>query len=500
METDMSSAETEAPDATAETETPKKMNLEIKVDKPSTCERHVVVTVSREDINRYFDESFQELLPKAELPGFRAGKAPRRLVEKQFRDRIEEQVKGKLVMDSMAQISEECDFSAISEPEFDFGAIVLPEEGPFKFEFKMEVRPEFDMPEWKGLKLERPDHEYSDEEIGRNLTKLLAKHGTMVPVEEAAQLEDFIDAKVTFTHEGNVVAVIPEESIQLRKILSFNDAKIEDFDKLMVGAKAGDKKTTSITVSADSELESLRGQTVTAEIEVLGVKRLELPELNHQFLDKIGGFEDEDELRDEVRKELERQLDYHQRRELRKQITRQLTAGATWDLPPHLLRRQFRRELDRMVMELQSAGFDNETIQSHSNQLRQNSLKNTEVLLKEHFILERIAEENKFEAEPQDYDKEIKLIAQQSGESTRRVRARMEKRGQLDTLRNQIVEGKVIDLITQHATITSKPLDLPANETTAVNFAIGQSVDSAIPSAKPGGEEKAIPGMPEKKK
>ena len=169
------------------------------------------------------------------------------------------------------------------------------------------------------------------------------------------------------------------------------------------------------------------------------------------------------------------------------------------DEPPHLLRRQFRRELDRMVMELQSAGFDNDTIQSHSNQLKQNSLKHTEVLLKEHFILERIAEENKFEAVPADFDKEIKLIAQQSGESVRRVRARMEKRGQLDTLRNQIVEGKVIDLITGAAKITSKPLDLPANETTAIDFAVAHVDENVIPAAKPGGEEKAIPGTPEKR-
>ena len=355
------------------------------------------------------------------------------------------------------------------------------------------------MPEWKGLSLEKPEHEYSEEDINRNLTKLLGKYGTMLPLEEPAAMEDYVVVNISFTHDGKMLTRLDESSIQVRKILSFSDAKIENFDSIMVGAKAGDTKSVTVKISADAELESLRGQEITADFEVLDVKRLELPELNHQFLDKIGGFEDEDELRDEVRKELERQLDYHQRRELRKQITKQLTSGATWDLPPHLLRRQFRRELDRMVMELQSAGFDNDTIQSHSNQLKQNSLKHTEVLLKEHFILERIAEENKFEAVPADFDKEIKLIAQQSGESVRRVRARMEKRGQLDTLRNQIVEGKVIDLITGEAKITSKPLDLPANETTAIDFAVAHVDENVIPAAKPGGEEKAIPGTPEKR-
>lgn len=490
----MSTSETDISESTEAAEPKVKMNLEVKVDKPSACERHVVVSVPREDIDRYFDEAFGELVGKAELPGFRAGKAPRKLVEKQFRGQVADQVKGKLLMDSMAQISDDFDFSAISEPEFDFDAIEIPESGPFKFEFKMEVRPEFDMPQWKGLKLEKPGHEYTADDINRNIKKLLAKYGTMQPHDGPAELEDYVVVNVRFTKEGELVSELKEESIQIRPILSFGDAKIEGFDKLMVGVKTGEQRQAKLTISADADREDLRGQEVTADFDVLDVKRIELPELNRQFLDRIGGFEDEDELRDEVRKELERQLDYHQRRELRKQITRQLTLGANWALPPNLLRRQFRREMDRMVMELQSSGFDDETIRSHANQLKQNSLQTTEMLLKEHFILERIAEENKFEAEPEDYEREIRLIAQQSGEPVRRVRARMEKRGQLDTLRNQIVEGKVIDLISEHAEIKSVELKLPVNETTAIGFSIAHSSENAIPEAKPGADEKPIPG------
>src|SRR5206468_9408433 len=131
----------------------------------------------------------------------------------------------------------------------------------------------------------------------------------------------------------------------------------------------------------------------------------------------------------------------------------ELTKSAKRNLPQKLLKRQARRELERADMELKSAGFTDDVIQQHANRLRQNSLKTTETALKEHFILERIAEDNKLDAESSDYDHEIRQIAAQSGESARRVRARMEKRGQIDTLRNQIVERKVINLITEHATI-----------------------------------------------
>ena len=125
--------------------------------KKSACERHVTVTVSREDIDRYFDNSFSELMGKAEVPGFRAGRAPRKLIESRFRKDVGDQVKMSLLMDSMTQISEDGSLSPISEPDFDPVAVSIPDEGPMMFEFNIEVRPEFDLPKWKGLSIERPD-------------------------------------------------------------------------------------------------------------------------------------------------------------------------------------------------------------------------------------------------------------------------------------------------------------------------------------------------------
>jgi trigger factor len=128
-----------------------KLQMEIKVDKPSACERHVVVSIAREDVDRYLKEAYDELVPKAEVPGFRPGRAPRKLVESRFKESVVERVKGKLLMDSLTQMGDEQEFSAISEPDFDFDSIQMPDDGPMHFEFDIEVRPEFDLPLWKGL-------------------------------------------------------------------------------------------------------------------------------------------------------------------------------------------------------------------------------------------------------------------------------------------------------------------------------------------------------------
>ena len=132
---------TETPAVEAE----QKLDLNLDINETSSCGRHVTVTVPRTDIEKYFQKQFDTIVPKAEVPGFRVGKAPRNLVEKKFRKQVEDQVKGALLMDSLTQISESEVFSAISEPDLDYEQVTVPEEGDLKFEFNIEVRPDFEL-------------------------------------------------------------------------------------------------------------------------------------------------------------------------------------------------------------------------------------------------------------------------------------------------------------------------------------------------------------------
>ena len=472
-----------------------RLSLEVKVEKAGACKRHVTVTVPRQDIDRYFKEAYDELQPKAEVPGFRPGRAPRRLVESRFREQMAKQVKGSLLMDSVAQINEDGEFSAISEPDLDFEAIELPKEGPMRFEFDIEVRPEFELPQWKGLHLTRPEYTYRDEEVDAHLRRILSRHGRLVAKDGPAARDDYVTLNVAFYDGDALLSEVQGATVQVKPKLSFRDATLEGFDQLVCGAVAGAHLHAKVKVSEDSEQESLRGKEVDARFEVTAVKRMDLPELTPTFLDRIGGFEDEDDLREAVRRELERQLAYYQQQHIRRQIAAQLTQSADWELPPQLLRRQASRELERAVLELRASGFTEEMIRAYQNELRQNSLRATEKAMKEHFIFERIAEAEGIEADAEDYDHEVRLIAQQSQEPPRRVRARLEKRGQMDALRNQIIERKVISLITSHAVFTEIPFEPQRVDTAAIDHAVsGQAGEAPIPVAKYGGEAEPLPG------
>ncbi len=484
----------DADDAETE-EAPERLDLEVAIDKASACERHICVTVPETEVRRYFDKQFSELMPEAQIPGFRPGHAPRELIERRFRKDVSEKVKSELLMDSLSQISEDEELSAISEPEIDLEAIEIPEEGPFTFEFDLEVRPEFDVPKWKGLPIEKPVREISREDVDRSLENVLANRGRLVPHEGPAEAGDYITTNLTFQHEGEQLSHSEEEVIRIRPVLSFRDGKIEKFGEIMDGVTADETREAVATLTDDAPNVALRGREITAVFEVLEVKRLELPELDDDLLEELGGFELEADLRDAIQDQLERQLEYEQHRRARDQITSALTVAADWELPPELLERQSHRELERAVMELRRSGFGEQEIRAHQNQLRQNSRASTARALKEHFILERIAEEESIDADDSDYQDEIRLIARQSNESARRVRARLEKAGSMDVLRNQIIERKVIELILSEAQFVEVPYEFERSDAEAIDQAAGGQ-GSDIPEAQPDASPASPGGRP----
>jgi trigger factor len=436
-----------------ETHDDSKLLLNVKIDQPSSCVRHVVVTIPRSEIERYFRKVYDEIAPRADLPGFRAGKIPRKLLENRFRQTATEQVKSSLVMDSLQQITEGGEFSAISEPDMDYGAVEIPATGDFTYEFKIEVRPEFETPNWKGLELKKTEFKVTDEEVDLQLHRTLERITQGEAVDDAAKPGDRVVVSIDFKHDGKIISSVDEAVVTLRSKLSLADCIIENFGELLTGAKEGEKRSTKVKIFETSLNEAFRGVEVDAEISVEEVRRVNVEGMSKSVLDTLG-FDTTEELKDFVRSELERQCEYHQNQLIRTQVSSLLTAGADWELPQALVRRQADREMHRRVLELRRSGFTDDQIRSVINNLRRNIEETTKASLREHFVLEKIAEDLAIEPTDAEYDSEIELIAQQSDLSARQVRAKLERTGQMDALRNQILERRVIDAIVAEAKVT----------------------------------------------
>jgi trigger factor len=436
-------------------------------------------------MERYFRNAFNEIAPKADLPGFRAGKIPRKLLESRFKKTVSDQVKSSLVMDSLQQITDGGEFSAISEPDMDFGAVRLPDTGDFTFEFKIEVRPEFETPQWEGLELEKSIYNVSDVDVDHQLARTLERITPGEAYDGEASIGDRLLLNAKFSSEGKQISDLEESIVTLRQKLSLADCVVENFGELMVGSKEGDKLTTKVTVLETSMNQAFRGVAVDVEFEVLEIRRVNVEGLSSSILESVG-FDDPAELRAFVRAELEKQADYHQKQLLRQQITTKLIAGANWELPPSLVRKQTERELQRRVLELRRNGFTDDQIRSVVNGMRRNAEAETQTALREHFVLEKIAEALSIEPADAEYDEEINMIAEQSDISPRQVRAKLERTGQMDALRNQILERTVINKITEAGKVTEIAGEsiLKADpDEFAVEFLVAP-VSQALPEAK----------------
>ncbi len=458
-DTALQTAET---DDTGEEAEEYKMALDVAIENVGPCKKHVRVTVPREGITRVQQDAIEELLNKADVPGFRKGHAPEKLIERRFKDEINEQVKQKVLMHSLEQLADEQDLDPINEPNIDIDSIDIPDDGDFEYEFDVEVRPEFDLPDYKGLKIERPFRKITDEDVDAYQEEFLEQYGHQEPTEDSARLGDFVTVCAKFASKDKVIREIDELSLRIRPTLRFQDAELDGFDELMVGAAAGDIRETELTVSIEADNIEMRGEPVRATFEVLDVKRLVLPDLDAKFFERIG-VQDAELLKEEIRSMLERQTKYQQRQTTREQVLNKITASANWDLPEDLVRKQTENALRREVLEMRQAGFTSREIQARENDLRQRSVSMTRQNLKEHFVLDRIATEEEIEVSPMEIDTEVAVMAMQAGENPRRVRARLQKSGMIENLDAQIRERKAVDIILEHATFVDVEMDPPTD-------------------------------------
>jgi len=131
-----------------EAEPKRKLELEVAITDAGPCKKHLKITIPRSEIDLQYAESLETLQKEAVVPGFRPGRAPRQLVVKRFRKQVSQQVKSNLLMSSLDQIDKEYKLDPIVQPRLDIEAIEIPENGPMSFEMDVEVRPQFDLPNY----------------------------------------------------------------------------------------------------------------------------------------------------------------------------------------------------------------------------------------------------------------------------------------------------------------------------------------------------------------
>ena len=443
-------AATETADAEAGEGKPSKLHQEVEIKDAGPCLKHVKVSIPWDDVKDRLNQKFNELMPDVQVPGYRPGKAPRRLIEKRFQKDVSDQLKTELLLQSLEELAESHHLNPITQPNIDPYKIEMPSNAPMLYEFEVEVAPEFDLPQYKGLKLKRPVKTITEKEVDQATKKFLRNFGVLKPKDSPAVMEDYLIADIRI-HDGDTeLSHFDEMTVRIDPQLAFKDGTAKDFGDRMKGVKNNETRQVDIVMSPSHGNPNLRGKTVKGKFIVKEVKEMVLPELDEDFLSRIG-VASVDDLHAKISSALEKQLEYEQRQSARQQVLQHIAAAANWDLPQDLLRRQATKTLQRRILEMRRSGFSEDDIRSRATLLQQDAINSTAISLKEHFVLQKVAEVEKLDVTEEDIDQEIEALAGRSDESPRKVRARLEKEELMDMLMTEIIERKALDLVLANA-------------------------------------------------
>jgi trigger factor len=428
----------------------------VTVEDVGPCKKKVSVEVPAEKVKQITDDQYSELGRQAIVPGFRKGRAPRRLLEKRFGKETTEQVKLKLLADASDAAIKDQKLDILGEPDIDYEKIELPEEGPMKFDFEVEVRPQFELPDLKGIPIERPKLDVTDEQVNGELERLCRYAGIWTPrsEDEAVEAEDQVIADVVLKVEG-----IEEEEkhdnieIYVRPTSFVGPVPVEKLDELLIGARTGDTKQTSVEVPKTFFREQYRDKKVQVEITVKDIKYLKPAQIDENFLSNYG-VDSEQELREQIRTSLQARLERQIRLGMVEQVYKYMLGKTDFELPTDVAAAYSMTLLRRQYANLLSRGLPREQLEEQMDQLRAGSEQRAKEQLKIFFIMDKVAEKLEVEVSDEELNGQIAALAVQQGQRPERLRQEMERNGSLEQYRQQIRDEKCVEKLLESAEVT----------------------------------------------
>lgn len=442
-------------DKTADESLPKN---KVTIEDLGPCARKISIEIPAEAVDMTLGSSIEGLIADAELPGFRRGRAPRRLIERKFAPAIRKEAKNRLIGTAFQRAIDENKLKVVGDPIADENLVKAEVEPgkPLAFEVQVEVMPTFDLPAMDGIDIKRPKLEATDDMVVKEISRLQLNEGSLKS-KEKPEAGDYLTGHAVMTDDAGkkhldivdaVIQVPTKDGDGKGMILG---VLVDDFAKQLGAPKIGQSVTIKTVGPENHENEELRGKKLTITFEV---KRAD--EIVPASVDEIAtryGLESETALRDAVRTQIGQRLAVEQAALMRQQVAKFLVENTTMELPQRLTANQAQRNLDRARMELMHRGLDPQKVEERIAQLRSSSAGRAVAELKLYFILDRVADLAGVKVTEADMNNRIAQIAFSRGERPERLRQEIIQRNQAGLIFTQIREHRAMDHILSKAKV-----------------------------------------------
>jgi trigger factor len=418
----------------------------------ATCKREIELEIPAENVTKATEKAAREIARVARIPGFRPGKAPVTLIRRRFAEDIQGEVLQSLVPEYLEKALDEKKMIPVTRPEVD--QVEFKEGEPLKFRAVFEVLPEFELSDYKNIEVQVDPVEAGEAQVDKAIEEMRDRAATFLPVEgRPAKDGDFVLMKLNGTPVGE------GEPVEADNIMCHVGAEetLESFTENLRGANAGETKKFRIEYPGDYPDEKLKGKTYDYSVDVQAIKEKKLPEVNDEFAKEVAGeaasVTNLAEMRKKILENLQTSKEQQQSGQAKDRILEELVKKHDFPVPQALVEHQMDIRLERAARSLAAQGVDPRTVNVDWKAMRSGQHDRAVNDVKAELLLDRIASAEKIDATDEDVDKELALLAENSGESATTLRARLTKQGSLDRMKSKLRSDKTIDWLYRNARI-----------------------------------------------
>jgi trigger factor len=391
------------------------METQIKLENVSAIQKKFIVTIPAATVTKTVEKKFSEVQKTASIKGFRPGKVPINLVKQYYGEDVRSKALNALISETYSEAVKKHPLRIVGEPQIEGMPHAGHAEGEqathlhihdgqdLSYSAVVEVVPEIEPKDYKGLSLEKTSAAVTAEDVDALKTNLLARKAEVTPTTRAAKSGDFVD----FKYEGKLkTGETPPDLSGTRYAEIGSGQLIPDFEKNLIGMKAGEDKKFTMNYAEDYVDKNLAGKEASYEVSMREVKEKKLPELTEELLKEFG-YEDQKDFDTKSNESLTKSKAEESDNSLRNNMIEKLIEKNTFDVPQALVYSQMRALADDYGEELKRYGFNDQMIQSAVVSQLSDFKKRAEMQVRAGILLDAIAKKEKIESTPADIEKEM---------------------------------------------------------------------------------------------
>ena len=447
------------------------------------CRKQLLLHFDPDEVALAIAGAYRDINNMVRLPGFRRGKAPRRMLEKRFGGEAGAGARQWLIDNYLAKLIKE-EKLRVMGPLVDRLRDSKPVAGePYDLELEMFVEPEFQLPEYVGLSLEDRRIDVSEDAVDAEFDRVRLLFSEIEPKNGPAGLDDILTVDYRIMVDGMELKNGTNERIRISGDRLF-DLPCPQLIERFEGAKPGDAVDLSVTLPDDHPDLELRGKAVEAKMGIKEVSRVLLPE-PEAIVGKIGLSGSVEDFRNGLRQRLVEKA-MGEAQELREdEIVTKLLGAAEYQVHPEFVRKMTEDALDRRRQHLASGGYKKEFIESDVEKNRPAAVENAVKKLRWEIMARRIAEKEGISATDEDMARQIESLSGSYGISPQKMARRIRELGGGETMRGAILGMKVIGFVIKNAKGGSiSPNLLPSGYTGQINAEAARSVNAPAPDGE----------------